>query len=87
MKFRPEITRVKLNPEQAVLTCNCYSTSLLTSHAGGLWLMRLGSEGGGFCYDTQTVRTTYFVDWTSPSSDELCVRLDIPPTATGLASS
>jgi len=24
MKFRPEITRVKLNPEQAVLTCSCY---------------------------------------------------------------
>ncbi|MFH1902231.1 MAG: hypothetical protein ABIK26_08275, partial [Candidatus Omnitrophota bacterium] len=24
LKFRPEITRVKLNPEQAVLTCNCY---------------------------------------------------------------
>jgi len=25
MKFRPEITRVKLNPEQAVLSCNCHS--------------------------------------------------------------
>ena len=24
MKFRPEITRVKLNPEQAVLTCDCW---------------------------------------------------------------
>jgi hypothetical protein len=24
-KFRPRITRVKLNPEQAVLLCNCYS--------------------------------------------------------------
>ena len=24
-KFKPVITRVKLNPEQAVLTCNCYS--------------------------------------------------------------
>ena len=24
MKFRPEITRVKLNPEQAVLSCGCY---------------------------------------------------------------
>ena len=23
-KFKPVITRVKLNPEQAVLTCNCY---------------------------------------------------------------
>ena len=25
-EFRPRITRVKLNPEQAVLTCNCYLT-------------------------------------------------------------
>ena len=24
-KFRPRITRVKLNPEQAVLTCDCYN--------------------------------------------------------------
>ncbi len=23
-KFKPVITRVKLNPEQAVLTCSCY---------------------------------------------------------------
>lgn len=23
-KFRPRITRVKLNPEQAVLSCGCY---------------------------------------------------------------
>jgi hypothetical protein len=26
MKFKPRITRVKLNPEQAVLTCDCYDT-------------------------------------------------------------
>jgi len=25
-KFKPEITRVKLNPEQAVLSCMCYNT-------------------------------------------------------------
>lgn len=24
-KFKPEITRVKLNPEQAVLACACYT--------------------------------------------------------------
>jgi len=24
-KFKPEITRVKLNPEQAVLSCACYT--------------------------------------------------------------
>ena len=24
-KFRPVVTRVKLNPEQAVLACNCWS--------------------------------------------------------------
>lgn len=26
-KFNPEITRVKLNPEQAVLACSCYGTA------------------------------------------------------------
>jgi len=25
-KFNPEITRIKLNPEQAVLACSCYNT-------------------------------------------------------------
>ncbi len=24
-KFKPEISRVELNPEQAVLTCDCYN--------------------------------------------------------------
>lgn len=39
-KFKPMITRIKLNPEQAVLTCNCfnagfrlYRTSIKTSIA------------------------------------------------------
>lgn len=27
-KFKPEITRVKLNPEQAVLLCGCYGAGL-----------------------------------------------------------
>lgn len=26
-KFRPEIRRIKLNPEQAVLQCNCWNTN------------------------------------------------------------
>lgn len=26
LKFKPVISRVKLNPEQAVLTCGCYNT-------------------------------------------------------------
>lgn len=27
-KFKPVITRVKLNPEQAVLACDCYDGSV-----------------------------------------------------------
>jgi len=27
-KFKPEITRVKLDPEQAVLQCNCYTNQI-----------------------------------------------------------
>ena len=26
LKFKPSITRVKLNPEQVVLSCHCFST-------------------------------------------------------------
>jgi len=29
-KFKPLITRIKLNPEQAVLSCNCYSVGRRT---------------------------------------------------------
>lgn len=36
-KFKPEITRVKLNPEQAVLSCDCYNTGY--------------KEGGGAHWD------------------------------------
>ena len=25
-KFRPRVTRIKLNPEQAVLACDCWNT-------------------------------------------------------------
>ena len=32
-KFKPEITRIKLNPEQAVLACQCYSTRRYASQA------------------------------------------------------
>lgn len=28
-KFKPVITRVKLNPEQAVLACSCFSTGYM----------------------------------------------------------
>ncbi len=30
-KFRPEVTWIKLNPEQAVLSCNCYTIGLVAS--------------------------------------------------------
>jgi hypothetical protein len=37
-KFKPEITRVKLNPEQAVLQCNCIDLGQIgiTGKAGKL---------------------------------------------------
>jgi hypothetical protein len=31
-KFKPEITRVKLDPEQAVLNCACYNLGLRASY-------------------------------------------------------
>ncbi len=40
-KFKPEITRVKLNPEQAVLSCSCYN-------AGGVASPGAYGQGGFF---------------------------------------
>lgn len=31
-KFKPEITRVKLNPEQAILACRCYPSGIAYTH-------------------------------------------------------
>ncbi|MBN1492822.1 MAG: hypothetical protein JW938_01595 [Candidatus Omnitrophica bacterium] len=31
-KFKPEITRVKLNPEQAVLACTCMAIGMQWTH-------------------------------------------------------
>lgn len=45
-KFKPVITRVKLNPEQAVLTCACYNLSR------GAW--------GGWAYETPTTACVPF---------------------------
>jgi len=36
-KFIPKIKRVKLNPEQAVLTCNCYMNSTRGGVLGYTW--------------------------------------------------
>lgn len=37
-KFRPEITRVKLNPEQAVLQCECFLSGMKHEYfSGNYW--------------------------------------------------
>lgn len=41
IKFKPEITRIRLNPEQAVLQCNCFDTSRV-------WV---GPSGRKNCFD------------------------------------
>ncbi len=33
LKFKPVITRIKLNPEQAVLACQCYTRGYLSGAA------------------------------------------------------
>ncbi len=34
LNFKPIITRIKLNPEQAVLSCACFSVSLQRATSG-----------------------------------------------------
>ena len=59
LKFKPVITRVKLNPEQAVLTCACYHSNIrcvgagnhpwTSVHAlsnGAYWVCCHGKSGG-----------------------------------------
>ena len=36
LKFKPEITRIKLNPEQAVLSCTCYDTGYQATVSGSV---------------------------------------------------
>ena len=40
-KFKPTISRVRLNPEQAVLTCDCYNNDRRTR-----WEARVTDTGG-----------------------------------------
>jgi len=52
-KFRPEIRRVKLNPEQAVLSCDCYGGGLRE----GVWVEHstsvcVGRTAGAGCTPT-----------------------------------
>jgi hypothetical protein len=46
-KFKPKITRIKLNPEQAVLACACHTGSQLISWAGPGNTQLFA--GGGLC--------------------------------------
>jgi len=48
-KFKPEIKRIKLNPEQAVLACQCFNT-------GGHWAVghnNLAGASQGHCNPNQ----------------------------------
>ena len=45
-KFRPEITRVKLNPEQAVLQCACFGYERKYATASTRTYYRWGTTGG-----------------------------------------
>ena len=46
-EFNPEITRIKLNPEQAVLACSCWSGGRYTTNT------RTGRERASLCYQNQ----------------------------------
>jgi hypothetical protein len=48
-KFKPVITRVKLNPEQAVLACACYST-------GKTYISYVGDRYTSYCDAGRTYR-------------------------------
>lgn len=45
-RFRPTITRVKLNPEQAVLTCACYNLGFSSNSSGSADYLEMGFCSG-----------------------------------------
>lgn len=52
LKFRPKVTRIKLNPEQAVLTCDCWNEGLRVAGSTGFaisghWYIH--SATGAYC--------------------------------------
>lgn len=58
-KFDPVITRVKLNPEQAVLSCNCWGLGFRAQghvRPAGSAYWGLSSTGGGCTYDVFGVK-------------------------------
>jgi len=55
-KFNPEITRVKLNPEQAVLVCQCATSGYADP---------CGDRGGAYC--TFNSRETSQIPRSSPT--------------------
>jgi len=75
LKFKPSITRVKLNPEQAVLICSCYSAGMLRGaplmYAGNvigpihcLGGYKAADQGGKSC--VKTVPDGYFMAYNGP---------------------
>ena len=58
-KFRPKVTRIKLNPEQAVLSCACYvygrhyiqDTGTVTNRQ---WLSYSSPEPTGACWTSRS---------------------------------
>ena len=51
-KFRPEIRRVKLNPEQAVLLCDCYDSTRRLHRPGHITGYMGDANYGNICGGT-----------------------------------
>lgn len=62
-KFTPEITRIKLNPEQAVLACSCYTNRRAFDPYGFVQVMINRSN---VCF--RNTRRTYYCNTQRSSS-------------------
>jgi hypothetical protein len=61
-KFKPTVTRVKLNPEQAVLACGCWSTGTTVQYNWSVFYGLHDSGGSAahqYCYGVKTLWTLY----------------------------
>jgi hypothetical protein len=65
-KFKPVVTKIKLNPEQAVLQCSCYNTGFVAygSYPGYNWSVKRSTcASGSKSVTSMAINPTFAGTW------------------------
>ena len=69
-RFKPELTRIKLNPEQAVLSCSCWIYGRVNTGAAMGYDTYGGSGSHYTCGGTKSPVWTWVNNWVANGSVE-----------------